>query len=118
MNILHRSIIITILFTSSNILYSVTDLDGKVICWSSVGSKKIKGTKKITLPNLTLTSKLIINCIKNLGYNFLHIRLKGFKKNKKTILKYFKTSTLNILSICDNTPLPHNGCKKRKVRRI
>nr|WOL37371.1 ribosomal protein S11 [Polyopes affinis] len=114
----NKSIILTILFTSNNILYSLTSLTGNVILWTSTGSKKTKGTKKITIITISTATKFIIKRIIELGYNYVHIKLKGFKKNKKVALKYLKTSKLHILSICDNSSLAHNGCKQSKIRRI
>ena len=115
---LSKSLVLSLLFTSSNILCTIANLKGEVIYWTSVGTYKNKGTKKITSTSLTSVIKLLTNYLENIGCAFLHIRLKGLRKNKKMVLKYFKTSSLNILSICDNTSLPHNGCKKQKIRRL
>lgn len=118
MKLISKSLIISIIFTSNNILYTLTNLQGQVIYWISAGTYKQKGTKKLTSTTSILTTKLIIERLGHFNCKFLHIKLKGFKKNKKTILKYFKISTLNILSVCDDTALPHNGCKRKKIRRL
>nr|AIY34302.1 ribosomal protein S11 [Grateloupia taiwanensis] len=113
-----KSVILTILFTSSNILYTLTNLTGEVILWTSVGSKKVKGTKKVTPTTISIITKFIIKRITEFGYKYVHIKLRGFRKNKKTALKHLKTKHVNILSICDNSSLAHNGCKQPKLRRI
>ena len=118
MNFNSKSLILSILFTSNNVLFTLTNLHGDVFYWTSVGMYKQKGVKKLTTTSLTLTAKLILQQIKFLRCNFIHLKLKGFKKNKKSILKYFKTSSLNILSISDFTSLPHNGCKNKKIKRL
>nr|WOL37346.1 ribosomal protein S11 [Grateloupia asiatica] len=113
-----KSVILTILFTSSNILYTLTSLTGEVILWTSAGSKKIKGTKKVTSTTILVITKFITKRITELGYKYIHVKLKGFKKNKKNALKCLKTKQVNILSICDNSSLAHNGCKQPKLKRI
>nr|YP_010881015.1 ribosomal protein S11 [Grateloupia cornea]WIA66133.1 ribosomal protein S11 [Grateloupia cornea] len=113
-----KTAILTILFTSSNILYTLTNLTGEVILWTSAGTKKVKGTKKVTSTAILVITKFIIKHITELGYKYIHIKLKGFKKNKKTALKYLNSKQVNILSICDNSSLAHNGCKQPKLRRI
>lgn len=118
MNINSKSLILSILFTSNNILFTLTNLYGEVIYWVSTGSYKQKGTKKLTLTVLILAVKSIVNYLTHLKCNFIHLKIKGFKKNKKSILKYFSSKNLNILSISDLTSLPHNGCKNKKSRRL
>nr|APC24903.1 ribosomal protein S11 [Gracilariopsis andersonii] len=113
-----KSVILVIIFTSNNILYTLTNTEGKVLFWTSAGLKRTKGTKKITLTTIVSSIKIILAYLNNLKIQYIHLKLKGFDKNKKVVLKYLKQSTLNILSITNNSMLPHNGCKKSKLRRI
>nr|YP_009317566.1 ribosomal protein S11 [Gelidium sinicola]YP_009559270.1 ribosomal protein S11 [Gelidium coulteri]AOX49018.1 ribosomal protein S11 [Gelidium sinicola]QBA96117.1 ribosomal protein S11 [Gelidium coulteri] len=113
-----KSLVLKILFTSTNILYCLANIQGNVIFWTSAGTQKIKGTKKITSTAIEAILNQLFKKAKALGYSYLHIQLKGFNKNKKFILKFFKQTKLEILSISDQTSLPHNGCKIRKVKRI
>lgn len=113
-----KLIILAVLFTTNNVLYSLTQLNGNVIFWTSVGSKKTKGIKKITSTSILSVTKDIINCIQNIGYKNVYVKIKGFNKNKKVVIKYLNHSFLNILLISDETSFPHNGCKKAKNRRI
>lgn len=115
---LKKSIVLSILFTSNNILYTLTNFYGDVLFWTSTGSKKARGLKKTTSLIVISTTKIIITYANKLGYNYVHIKLKGFGKNKKIILKSLKQSFLQILSIRDESSFPHNGCKKPKIRRI
>lgn len=111
-----KLIVLSILFTPNNILYYATQLNGNIIFWTSSGVQKQKNTKKVTLISITT----VINYIKykSANYKGIHIRTKGFSKNKKLVIKQLKQSTLNILSISDKISWPHNGCKKQKIRRI
>nr|AHX02482.1 ribosomal protein S11 [Riquetophycus sp. HSY-2014a] len=113
-----KLIILTILFTTNNILYALTDLNGKVIFWTSIGSKKTKGIKKTVSTSILAVTKNISNYIQKIGYKNLYIKIKGFNKSKKLVIKYLNQSFLNILLISDETSFPHNGCKKVKNRRV
>nr|UAT97996.1 ribosomal protein S11 [Ahnfeltia plicata] len=115
---IQKSIVISILFTSNNVVYSLTDFSGNVLFWTSTGSKKSRGVRKSTSMIVTSTSKTIADHSLKLGYSYAHIKIKGFGKNKKTAIKSLKLTSLNILSLCDQTSLPHNGCKKTRTRRI
>nr|YP_011017047.1 ribosomal protein S11 [Pterocladiella capillacea]WQB61725.1 ribosomal protein S11 [Pterocladiella capillacea] len=113
-----KSTVLKILFTSTNILCVLTCIKGNILFWTSIGAKKIKGTKKITLISTNSALKEIITKLNSLECKFLHLQLKGFNRNKRNFTKFFKNSSINIISICDKTALPHNGCKKKKIRRI
>lgn len=110
--------ILSILFTTNNTLYSLTDIDGKVIFWTSSGIKKIKGAKKVTSISALVAAKTIIKYLLKFNYKNIYLKIKGFNKNKKLIIKYFNQSFLNILLITDKTSFPHNGCKNPKKRRV
>lgn len=113
-----EALILSILFTSNNILFSLTNLHGDVFYWTSTGMHKQKGVKKLTSTSLSLIIKMILQRLEYFRCIKLHLKLKGFKKNKKLILKHFKMNGLEILSISDFTSLPHNGCKNKKHRRL
>ena len=112
-----KSFIIYILLTSNNIFYTITDLKGNVKFWTSLGTKKIKGTKKITLNSIKF-NLVDIFYKANFSNNKIHIIFRGTHKYKKFIIKYIKQLNLNILSICDYTANAHNGCKLKKKRRL
>lgn len=113
-----KSVILIILFKPTNFFCILTDLKGKVLFWTSSGILNTRGTKKLIPSTIVYTFKYIINLFTKNQYKYIHIKIKGFNKNKKSILKIFKNTFLNILSICDLESLPHNGCKKPKKRRI
>ena len=97
---------------------SLIEINGKIILWTSVGKLKVKGAKKITLSAIEATLGNLINQIRKLGFKYLHIRLKGFSKNKKSIVKSLRTNDIRIFSILDETAFPHNGCRRKKIRRV
>jgi len=113
-----NAVILSILVTSNNVLYTLTSLHGDVLIWTSAGSKKSRGLKKSTSLIVLSATKYITVYASKLGYNFVHIKIRGFGKNKKVVLKSLKQPFLKILSICDNSSFAHNGCKKPKGRRV
>lgn len=114
----HKLIVLCILFTSNNIIYSVSDVSGKVLFWTSFGSWKVKGSKKINNIFLISTLKVIKNFINKLNYKFIFVKVKGFNKSKKFMLKTLKQMFSNTFLVHDKTSYPHNGCKGLKKRRV
>nr|YP_010726698.1 ribosomal protein S11 [Cystoclonium purpureum f. stellatum]WDY85185.1 ribosomal protein S11 [Cystoclonium purpureum f. stellatum] len=114
----NKLIILSVLFTPNNILFSVSNLKGQTLFWTSTGSKKLKGTKKITFAFVILIVKNIKYFINKLEYKFIFIKIKGFNKNKKIFLRCLKQYFGNVVLIYEKTSFPHNGCKKSKLRRI
>nr|YP_010199697.1 ribosomal protein S11 [Gracilaria domingensis]UAD89605.1 ribosomal protein S11 [Gracilaria domingensis] len=113
-----KSVRLNILFTSNNILCTITNLQGKVLFWTSAGSKKSRGMKKVTLTTIISILRSLIEYLDKLKIKNIHLNLSGFDKNKKIVLKYFKHSFFNILSLTNNSMLSHNGCKNLKKRYI
>lgn len=113
-----KSLLLKVYFTSTNILFTLTDVKGKTISWTSAGTWKIKGVKKLTLSIIELALKEIFTSLIQLNCKLLHIELSGFNKNKKTVIKLLKNTPVLIKSINDKTSNPHNGCKQKKTRRI
>nr|YP_009684869.1 ribosomal protein S11 [Gloiopeltis furcata]BBK20782.1 ribosomal protein S11 [Gloiopeltis furcata] len=113
-----KLVVLSVLFTSNNILFSVTHLNGNVMFWTSSGSKKSKGTKKVTLTTLSVAVKAIATWINNAEYKSIYVKTKGFNKNKKNVLKHLKSTFANVSLISDETCFPHNGCKSAKARRV
>lgn len=110
--------ILTILFKTNNILYTLTDLNGNVIFWTSLGARKYKGIRKLTSTSALSITKRFIAHVYNFNYKHIFIKIKGFNKNKKQILKFLAYSPLNILLISDKTSFPHNGCKNIKNKNF
>jgi len=110
--------IIFILFTSNNVLCSLTDTKGDLISWTSAGSQRSKGLKKsIPIVIYTAITKLA-NIAFNYGISYIHVRFKGLNKSKKSVLKALNHTSIKLLSIQDVTALPHNGCKNPRKKRL
>ena len=112
-----NSVILLINLTSSNVLFALTSLEGKILVSTSTGQFKSKGAKKVTLTTL---KSCLLTLTEKLHYSFkIHIKFKGLNKHKRLLLKLLtKNFNSSILSFCDITSVPHNGVKSRKIRRF
>lgn len=103
-----------ILFSSNNIFITITNGNGKVLLWKSLGYLKVKGLKKLT-PSIL---KNLFNLFNQVDLK-LHIKLKGFNKLKKYIVKNLMIlPNINVLSLTDDSLQSNNGCKLKKCRRL
>lgn len=111
-------IIIHVLCTYNNTIITVSDKFGKTMFWSSAGSNKFKGTKKSTSFAAQKTTENICRKINLLGHKKVSIRIKGPGASRDTVLRTISSSGLKIEYIEDVTPIPHNGCRPKKPRRV
>lgn len=113
-----NSLILFVLFTNSNIICTLTNLNGQVLKSVSAGSKKVKGVKKIT--NITVFNmvKALYKYVLFCKSPFLYLRVKGSNKNKTEFFKFMKVRGFNILTVQDKLLLPHGGCKNSRLRKL
>ncbi len=104
--------------TYNNILISITDTKGEVIAWSSAGTMGFRGPKKATPYAASKTVESLMEKIKKSGLHDVDIFVKGVGSGREGAIRAFAAQGLNISSIKDVTPVPHNGCRPRKVRRV
>nr|WCH57666.1 ribosomal protein S11 [Hypnea sp.] len=114
----NKLLILSVVFTSNNILYTVTDLKGNILFWTSAGTQKVKNTKKITATSIILSLQKIKNIVIKYEIKYLFLKMNGFSKSKKTVLKYLKQFFVNIILVYEKINLAHNGCKNSKMRRL
>ncbi|MEX2090721.1 MAG: 30S ribosomal protein S11 [Candidatus Paceibacterota bacterium] len=102
----------------NNTIVSIADSRGEIIAWSSAGSLGFKGSKKSTPYAANLVAK---NCVeKAQKFNLMNIKVvvKGIGPGRESAIRGLAGSGLNLTSIQDNTPVAHNGVRKRKPRRV
>lgn len=95
-----------------------TNSNGDVVCWSTAGTCGFKGTKRSTPFAATTVIEEGLRKAKGLGLNTLEVYLKGPGPGKDSALRVLKTSGLEINLLADTTPVPHNGCRPKKTRRV
>lgn len=107
-----------ILITFNNIIVTITDLAGNTICNSSAGALNFRGSRKGTAYAAQKAAEQACNRAKEIGVKRVDIKLKGSGSGRESAIRSIYKSGLNILSIEDRTPIPHNGCRARKKRRL
>ena len=104
--------------TFNNTLITITDLQGNAIVWGSAGKSGFKGSKKSTSFAATVAAD---NCAKeamNLGVRKVQVRVQGPGSGRESAIQALAGAGLQISSIRDVTPIPHNGCRPPKKRRV
>jgi small subunit ribosomal protein S11 len=110
--------IVHIKATFNNTLITVTDLDGDTICASSTGCVGFKGSRKSTPFAAQQAAQHCAAAAKRHGVREVEIRVKGPGSGRESAISALQQTGLRIASIEDVTPLPHNGCRSRKRRRV
>lgn len=104
--------------TYNNTIITITDARGAVIAWASAGSLGFKGPKKATPYAASKTVETLMEKIKKAGLRDVDVFVKGVGSGRESAVRALAAQGLNIFTIKDVTPVPHNGCRPRKVRRV
>ncbi|PIQ77947.1 30S ribosomal protein S11 [Candidatus Peregrinibacteria bacterium CG11_big_fil_rev_8_21_14_0_20_41_10] len=104
--------------TFNNTIITLTDMDGGVISWSSSGSCGFKGARKSTPYAAQTASESAVSKAKNSGLEKVHVFIKGIGPGREQAIRGLQAGGINVESITDITPVPHNGCRPRKKRRV
>lgn len=103
--------------TYNNTIITVADDSGNVLAWSSAGSLGFKGAKKATPYAASQVVSTVVEKVKKTGLQDVAIFVKGIGSGRESAVRAL-AGNFNIISISDVTPIPHNGCRPPKVRRI
>lgn len=109
---------VNVLATFNNTIITVADMDGSVILQESSGAAGFKGTRKSTPYAATIATEKALVKAKNLGVREVEVYIKGPGVGRDAALRAVRASNLKINLIADVTPIPHNGVKPRKRRRV
>jgi len=102
----------------NNTIITLTDLEGNVLHWTSAGNIGFKGTKKATPFAASKVAEFLVQTAKKLGIEKVAVLIKGIGSGRESALRSLAARGLEITSIKDVTPIPHNGCRPPKVRRV
>jgi len=114
----HTRAIVHITATYNNTIVTFTDPEGNVLAWSSAGKCGFSGPKKATPYAAGVIVRSIMDKIEEIGVREVDVRIKGVGSGREGAIRALNTEGLNILSIKDITPVPHNGPRPPKVRRV
>lgn len=104
--------------TFNNTIVTVTDQNGDVLGWASSGGVGFKGPKKATPYAAQQVVKKVVDAVKGYGLKEVNIFIKGIGGGREGAIRGFNANGVNVLSIKDITPIPHNGCRPPKRRRV
>ncbi|MBP1604477.1 MAG: rpsK [Acidobacteria bacterium] len=102
----------------NNTMISITDAEGNLVAWSSAGAIGFKGSRKGTPFAATQAAISAGNAAKSVGMRSLEVRVKGPGAGRESAVRALQTIGLDVRSIRDVTPIPHNGCRPPKRRRV
>lgn len=104
--------------TFNNVLVSVTDANGNVLAWSSSGKEGFKGSRKNTPYAAQLSAETAAKGAYDMGLRKVEVFVKGPGSGREAAVRALASSGLEVTSIKDRTPIPHNGCRPPKRRRV
>ena len=104
--------------TFNNTIVTITDPKGNVVSWASAGSQGFKGSRKGTLYAAQITSEAAAKKAADIGMRQVDVYIKGPGSGRESAIRALQAAGLEITIIRDVTPVPHNGCRPPKRRRV
>ena len=104
--------------TYNNTIVTITDQEGNVISWASAGTLGFKGSKKSTPFAAGMSAEAAGKAAVESGMKEVEVSVKGLGPGRETAIRSLQTAGLEITEIVDVTPIPHNGCRPPKRRRV
>jgi small subunit ribosomal protein S11 len=104
--------------TFNNTQVAVTDSAGNVLAWATAGSSGFKGARKSTPYAAAQVASQVLEKTKPMGITHVEVRVSGVGSGRDAALRALANSGLTVHTIRDVTPIPHNGCRPRKARRV
>ncbi len=104
--------------TFNNTIVTVTDLDGNTVAWSSAGASGFKGSRKSTPFAARLAAEAAVKSAQGLGMQEVQLFVKGPGPGRESAIRAVQAMGMKVVSIIDITPVPHNGCRPPKKRRV
>ena len=104
--------------TFNNTIVTITDINGAVISWASAGSRGFKGSRKSTPFAAQVAAEKAAQSAQEFGMKSVDVYVKGPGPGRDSAVRSLNAAGLRINSIADVTPIPHNGCRPRKRRRV
>lgn len=104
--------------TYNNTMVTITDSKGDALAWSSAGHIGFKGPKKSTPYAAMQVIRSLLEKLKETGLKEVDVFVKGVGSGREAAIRAFGAQNINVLSIKDITPVPHNGCRPERPRRV
>ena len=104
--------------TYNNTMITITEPSGNVLAWASAGANGFKGTRKSTPYAATVTAEKVVEKISPYGVERVKVFIKGVGTGREQAVRGLHAAGLELEAIFDVTTFPHNGCRKKKARRV
>ena len=104
--------------TFNNTIVTITDLKGNALSWAAAGAVGFKGSKKSTPYAAGVAAEKTAKEAYDMGMRKVNVVVKGVGPGRDTAVRSLEVAGLEVMSITDVTPIPHNGCRPRKTRRM
>ena len=104
--------------TFNNTIITITDMQGDTVAWASAGKAGFKGSKKSTPFAATIAAESVGREAAAAGMKRVHVRVQGPGSGRESAIQALQSAGLTVRSIRDVTPIPHNGCRPPKKRRV
>ena len=104
--------------TQNNTLITITDANGETVAWDSAGTIGFKGARKATPFAATRAAETCGQKVRKMGMSEVEIRIRGSGSGRESAVNGLVSTGLRVSAIEDHTPVPHNGCRPAKRRRV
>ncbi len=104
--------------TFNNTIVTITDRQGNVLCWSTAGKMDFKGSRKSTPFAAQMASEDCAKSAMDMGMKYIDVQVRGPGPGRDSAVRALNAAGLEVGSITDVTPIPHNGCRPPKRRRV
>lgn len=104
--------------TQNNTIVTVTDPNGETLAWDSAGTIGFKGARKSTPFAATRAGEQVGQKVRKLGMSEVEVRIRGTGAGRESAVNGLVSTGIRVTAIEDHTPVPHNGCRPRKRRRV
>jgi small subunit ribosomal protein S11 len=104
--------------SQNNTIVTITDTNGETLCWDSAGTMGFKGTRKSTPFAATRAGETCGGKARKVGVTEVEVRIKGSGAGRESAVNGLVASGIRITAVEDHTPVPHNGCRPAKRRRV
>lgn len=104
--------------SNNNTMITITDMNGETLCWDSAGSIGFKGTRKSTPFAATRAGENCGSKARKMGLQEIEVRIKGAGAGRESAVNGLVSTGLRVTALEDHTPVPHNGCRPPKRRRV
>ena len=104
--------------TFNNTIITISDMSGNVVSWSSAGAQGFKGSRKSTPFAAQVAADKAAIQARDMGMRKLEVHINGPGSGRESAIRALQAAGMEILVIRDKTPIPHNGCRPRKRRRV